>query len=182
MGLKDWTTRDLMILAALVVGLAVVSAISSYLRTVLEASLGPIGNRLVMVINIVVLFVPIYLLRRPGSAVLASILIGLISLPFSPFGLVSLVGYLVGGLLVELIFAGGRYRTYTLAFLMIAGIIYNAISLGLIWVPLEVGALSTGALIAVAVATVVGGALGGWLTKMIGDGVAQSGIMSLAGE
>lgn len=179
-GLRNWSTRDMMILIALVLVLAVVSAIASYLRTVLEAGLGPVGNRLVMIINIVILFVPPYLLRKPLTAVLASFFIGLVSLPFSPFGLVSIVGYLVGGAIVEIIFAAGRYRNYSLKFLLIAGVIYNTITLGLIWVPLQVGALSALGIAAVLTATVVGGMLGGWFTKLIGDGIIKSGVMSAA--
>lgn len=177
-GLKSWTTRDIMILAAMVVTLAVVSAISSYLRTVLEAAFGPVGNRLVMVINIFVLFVPPYLLRKPLSAIMASFLIGLVSLPFSPFGLVSLVGYLVGGAITEVIFAAGRYRNYSLRFLIIGGVVYNAISLVFIWIPMQISSLNMVGIVSVLIATLVGGIVGGWLTKVVGDAVLKSGVIS----
>ncbi|MEM7031726.1 MAG: ECF transporter S component [Chloroflexota bacterium] len=176
--LQTWSTRDILTLAAIVGALAVVSAISAYARTGLEAAFGPIGNRIVMVINIFVLFVPPYFIRRPLTAVLASVLIGVILLPVSPFGLISLVGYLVGGIITELIFATGRYRTYSARFLIIGGIVYNAITLGLIWIPLQVGALGTIGLLGMIIGTLVGGALGGWLTKRVGDAVQQSGVLA----
>ena len=55
------------------------------------------------------------------------------------------------------------------------GIIYNAITLGFVWIPLQVGSLGAVGIGGVLLATVVGGALAGWLTKLIGDGLRQSG-------
>ncbi|MEM7126009.1 MAG: ECF transporter S component [Chloroflexota bacterium] len=177
-GLRSWKTTDILTLVAIVIGLAVVSFVSSYARTVLEAALGPFGNRIVMVVNIVILFTVPFLIRKPLAAIIGALLLGLVQLPFSPFGLISIVGFLVGGIITELIFAAGRYRRYGLGFLLVAGVAYNLITLAFVWVPLQIGALGPVGLVGIFMATLIGGLLGGWITKLIGDGLIQSGVMT----
>ncbi|MEM7798514.1 MAG: ECF transporter S component [Chloroflexota bacterium] len=175
--LKRWSTRDLLILVALSIVVAGVNFFSSALRVFLEASIGVYGNRITMVINIIILFIIPYLIRRPGAALLGAVLSGLIQLPFSPFGLISIVGFTIGGLITEILFATGRYRTYTHRFILIIAVVYNLITLGFVWALFQIGSLNVIGIVGVFVASIVGGLLGGWLTTLIGDGMRGSGVL-----
>ncbi|MEM7334952.1 MAG: ECF transporter S component [Chloroflexota bacterium] len=178
MNLKKWTTRDILILVALSIAVSLLTFVSSSLRTFLEASIGIYGNRITMVLNIIILFIIPYLIRRPFAAILGALLSGLIQLPFSPFGIISIVGFLVGGIIGEILFATGRYKNYSTRFILIIGVVYNLITLGFVWVLLQVGSLNPLAIAGVFVASIIGGLLGGWLTVLIGDGLLKSGVLS----
>ena len=120
-----------------------------------------------------------YLVRRPLAAIVSALVMGLVSLPFMPGGVAIIFGYLIGGVLAELSYAAGRYRTYTLPFMMSIGLIYNLIGVGLIWVPLQVGSLTITAVVGVFALSAVMGLVGGWLTKTLGDALLNSGVMTI---
>ena len=72
----------------------------------------------------------------------------------------------------------GRYRSYSLRFMLIAGVVYNFFTLLVAWIPYQYSALSVIGIIGVLIATVIGGLVAGWLIYMIGESLRQSGILA----
>ncbi|NTV63421.1 MAG: ECF transporter S component [Oscillochloris sp.] len=66
-------------------------------------------------------FMASYILRRPGTALLVSLLYSLVQVPFNPYGISVLLGGLIGGIAYELPFLFTRYRHYHLTFLLLIG-------------------------------------------------------------
>ncbi|MEM7336621.1 MAG: ECF transporter S component [Chloroflexota bacterium] len=180
--LKSWKTRDILVLVMISLVLALITFAGAWVRTSLEAAIGVFGNRIVSPLIIVIVYTGAYIVRRPLAAIISALVMGLVSSPFLPAGLATIFGYLIGGILVEISFAIGGYRNYSLPFMLACGLVYNLIGIGLIWVPFRLGALSPLALGGVVIITVVTGLIGGWLTKAIGDAVMQSGVMTQNAE
>ncbi|MEM7799771.1 MAG: ECF transporter S component [Chloroflexota bacterium] len=179
--LKSWTTRDIMVLVIISMALALITFAGAWIRTTLEAALGVYGNRLMSPLIIFIVFTAAYIVRRPMAAVLSALIMGLVASPFLPAGLATIFGYAIGGFLAEACFAIGRYRSYSLPFMLVSGLAYNLIGIGLIWVPFQLGALSVPALAAVFGITIVAGLFGGWLTKFMGDSILNSGVVGQQG-
>ncbi|MEM9775171.1 MAG: ECF transporter S component [Chloroflexota bacterium] len=177
--LKSWSTRDILILVALAVVVAALTVVTSPLRATLEASLGAYGNRISMLSSTLITFIIPYLIRKPGASIFGSLLTGLLQLPFSPFGVVSMVGFIIGGVIAEIMFASGRYRNYTLRFMLILTILYNLITLAFVWVPQQVGSLNAVGIGVIVLMSMVIGALAGWITVMIGNGMLNSGVLQI---
>lgn len=180
--LHDWKTRDILVLVVISLALALITFAGSWVRTSLEAALGVFGHRLASPLIIVIVFTGAYIVRRPLAAIVSALVMGLVSSPFLPAGLATIFGYLIGGILAELFFAAGRYKNYSLRFMLISGVIYNLIGIGLIWVPFQVGSLAPLAIAGVFAISIVAGLVGGWLTKWIGDSIMQSGVMPVLSD
>ncbi|MEM8857820.1 MAG: ECF transporter S component [Chloroflexota bacterium] len=177
--LKSWSTRDILILVALAVVVAALTVVTSPLRATLEASLGAYGNRISMLASTLITFIIPYLIRKPGASMIGAILTGLLQLPFSPFGVVSMVGFIIGGIIVEILFAAGRYRNYSLSFILSITVAYNLITLAFVWVPQQIGQLGAVGIVAMFVLSVVIGAIAGWITVLIGNAMLNSGVLQM---
>jgi energy-coupling factor transport system substrate-specific component len=65
-------------------------------------------------------FVAQALLRRPGIALLTSVIMGLINAAFTPFGVQQLMNFVVVGIVMELPFAVTLYRRWSKRFFWVA--------------------------------------------------------------
>ena len=81
-----WSTRDLMVISAIGVALGVVLVPVIYATMALHAALGPLGMATIWGLYVVPLLVTTRIMRRPGAALLTSLLVPLVQLPFGPGG------------------------------------------------------------------------------------------------
>ena len=116
-----WSTRDLMVIAAIGVALGVVLVPVIYATMALHAALGPLGMASIWGPYVVPLLVATSVMRRPRAALLTSLLVPLVQLPFGPGGWIMLLLWLPAGLACEVTFFLTRYRSLGLPTLMVAG-------------------------------------------------------------
>ena len=177
-GLAKWTTRDLLVTAAISVVFAVVLLGVNYLFFMFLWPLGPLGLPASVGIWFMPLILIAYILRRPGAALIAQMMISIISAPFSPGSWAILLMIIVAGVPMELVFFAARYRNYRLYILMIAGIVPGLVYTSLRWIPVGTNLLTIEMQIAIIAITIISGALGGCLAKIIADAIAKTGVLS----
>ena len=177
-GLAKWTTRDLLVTTSLSLVFAILMLGADYLLAMFIMPLGPLA----IYASTGIWFIPpifiIYILRRPGVVLLSQLIMAIISVPFSPFGWMQLLGAVVVGLPIELVFWATRYRNYHLPVLLMGGIVAGVVNLAFGWVPYGISLLAMGMQITIVVASIVSGAVGGWLAKLLADAIAKTGVLS----
>ena len=103
---------------------------------------------------------------------------GIVMLPFSPYGLIGIVWAAAGGLECEVPFLAARYRKYSTSFLMLGGAVATLISTLLEYPLYGHAALALGVQITMLAVTVLSGALGGLLSKLLADAMLKAGFMA----
>ena len=173
-----WKTRDVVVAAALAVPLGLVFSVwlIGWNAAQLVPALGHIVGGLYVVAGVLVG----YVLRRPGAAFLGEMIAALVEWPLAPYGPIILFLGLLQALGVEAVFAGFRYRNYSLPVLMLAGAVGAlAVLFGRFYVAFGYGALAPQEQAIRIVATIVGGAVfGGLLGKLLGDGLVKTGVLN----
>ncbi|PDV98983.1 ECF transporter S component [Candidatus Chloroploca asiatica] len=177
-GLMAWTTRDLMILMAIALVFGLLLTGMTYAFVLTMVFLTPmLSNGLFGGIWLLPAFMASYVLRRPGTALLTSLLYSLVMVPFSPYGVGVVFGGLIGGLCYELPFLFTRYRSYGLPMLVFGGAWANLATV-LIHVPLSGGVnLAPGIWVLVVLVALVSGALGGWLATVLANALSRTGVL-----
>jgi energy-coupling factor transport system substrate-specific component len=120
-----------------------------------------------------------YVVRRPGTALLASFLAALTEVLLgTPFGIAALWAGLVQGLGAEVVFAAGRWRNYSLVTLMTAGVMSGVFAYGYEYVVLSYGALTPAVQIGLFLVRIPSAAiLAGGLGKLLGDALLRTGVV-----
>jgi energy-coupling factor transport system substrate-specific component len=175
--LKDWTTRDLLVSAVIALVFALLLAGANYLL-VLVTPLGPLAVQALSGLWVIPGICTAYILRRPGAAFSNQLLIGIIQVPLTPYGWMTVVGQLTYGIATEIVFAVTRYRNFGTAVLLIAGALTTLFNLGISFGPLGYLNLQVGEQIAVIVITLLSGALCGWVAKVLADAIAKTGVLN----
>jgi energy-coupling factor transport system substrate-specific component len=175
--LKDWTTRDILVTAAIAAALAIVSTGANYLMAPLHA-LGPAAAWAITGIWVIPGVFTAYVVRRPGAAFLSQLLTGIMQAPFSPFGWTTVIRALVTGVPSEGIFLATRYRNYRLPLLLVVAGVANVVHLAVGYVPHGYFNLPPGVQIAMWVITWISGVVAGGLAKGLGDVLAQTGVLA----
>ena len=148
-----FSTAELVFTAVAGVVSGVVNVGFGIVYTALAASAGPLVAGLISPFGLVPI-VAIYVVRKPGTAVLAGLLNGVIQfLAGDPAGLWTLAFGVATGLGAEVIFLIGRYRKWSKLTCFIAGSLSQTASLALIyiafgWMGLSLGHIVAGVLIA----------------------------------
>lgn len=176
----QWRTRDFIVSAALAVPLGLVWSFAYGFvwlaaRGILP-QLGDVFDGFYIVAGVLVG----YVIRRPGAALLGEMLAALIELPFTGFGAVVLWLGLVQGLGVEIVFLATRYRRFDLPIMLLAGAMGALVAVIGYSYPFEgwLG-LEPGVQVLRLVLKLVGGAiLAGLVGKLIGDALAQTGVLN----
>jgi len=167
------------VVAALGVALGVALVPVLYASLPLQAALGPLYQVLVAGLFSVPGLVALYVTRRPGAALVNGIFVGLVQVPFTPFGWTVAIGALSAAIACELPFLATRYRRFGLPTLVTAGAVAALLGLALVYVPLGYAALAPAVQAALVLGTAVSGALlGGLLAKLLADALASTGVLS----
>jgi energy-coupling factor transport system substrate-specific component len=177
-GLATWNTRDILVAAVIPVVLGVILIPVLLYTHALMMVIPPFVNGLSTGLWVIAGIMVPYIIRRPGSAFLGALLVGLIEGPFSPFGWIILLLQVAVGVFCEIPFALTRYRTYTLLFLCCAGAIGNLGPVVINYALYHSASLAPAAQITSIVAHLLGGALGGLVAKLLADALAKTGALS----
>ncbi|MEM7126010.1 MAG: ECF transporter S component [Chloroflexota bacterium] len=177
--MKSWKTRDILITAVLGIVLGLLSTAVDYAYTAGGAALGPLlPQTLIGSVMFTALFIP-FVVRKPGAALIGMLVIGLVQVPLSPNGILSLVVSGIYGLLIEVAFLITRYRRYGLPMLMITAMVVGAIGLALGYIPNNFHNLAYGAQ-ALLWGLVIGSCLlGAWLVAVLAKSLTNSGVLGL---
>lgn len=175
--LASWNTRDLLVAVVIPVVLALLLIPVMLYTHALMMVIPPFVSGLVTGLWVIAGIMVAYIIRRPGSAFLGALLVGLIQGPFSPFGWVILLIQAAVGIFSEVPFALTRYRVYTLLFLCAAGAIGNLGPIAITYALYNTASLELAAQISNIVFNLVGGLVGGLIAKLLTDALAQTGAL-----
>lgn len=178
-GLKGWSTRDLLVVAVIGIVFGLLTIPVHLVVTSLEMLSGPIGSRVIVGIFFVPGLMAPYIVRRPGAALLATLISSLVQVPANPYGWAVIALSLVNGVPVEVAFLVTRYRRFSLVMMMITGALvvvpgYFGHAAGFGYANLSL-AVVVGGLVMAMVSTAV---LGGWLAKALADAIARTGVLN----
>jgi energy-coupling factor transport system substrate-specific component len=177
-GLRGWSTRDLLVVAAIGAALGAALIPFIYANLALHA-VGPVVAWTFTGLFAVPNLVALYVTRRPGAGLVSGIFVGLVQTPFNPAGWVILSSSLLFGLGAELPFLITRYRRYGRTFLVVAGAVACVPPLAFIYVPTGLMNLSPAVQIGIILTALLSGALlGGLLAKLLADALARTGVLS----
>ena len=121
-----------------------------------------------------------YIIRKPGAAIAGETIAAIVEvLAGSPFGVAAILAGFVQGVGAEVGFAVGRWRSYSLAIMGLAGALSAILAYGHDFVLLGYSQFGTDIQIGIFVTMVVSGiVLGGWFSKAIGDALARTGVLA----
>jgi energy-coupling factor transport system permease protein len=177
---RGWTTRD----AVLVAVLAVVFGFVYIQYTpiwIAAAGLGAqIGQEAVFGFWLIAGVLASYITRRPGAALVGEFLAALAEVLFgAAAGTPLLVTGIMEGLGAEIVFGARGWRDYSLRTVVLAGAGAMLVALPWNWFRLGYFELNPGFLVVLLIVRLLSGAiLSGLLTKVIGDALARTGVLS----
>jgi len=167
------------VIAAIGAALGVALVPVTYLGLALMAALGPFLYVLAASFSRVPSVMAMYVVRRPGAAVLGALVAGLVQVPFTPTGWVILVAFAFSGVGCELPFLLTRYRRFGHPMLMAAGAVSALLGLALQYVPFGYANLALSVQLALILTAATGGAvITGGLAKLLADALARTGVLS----
>jgi energy-coupling factor transport system permease protein len=177
---RGWTTRD----AVLVAVLAVVFGFLYIQFTpiwIAAAGLGAqIGQEAVFGFWLIAGVLASYITRRPGAALVGEFLAAMAEVLFgAAAGTPLLVTGIMEGLGTEIVFGLRGWRDYSLTTVVLAGTVGMLVALPWNWYRLGYFELSPGFLVVLLIVRLLSGAIiSGLLTKVVGDALARTGVLS----
>lgn len=178
-GWLAWSTRDILVIAAIGVVFGIIMAVLTYVY-MLMVVLGPIVAWAWIGLYILPGFFIAYVLRRAGAAFLIALLYCLVILPVSPYGPSIMITGLIYAVTGEAAVAiGTRYRHFGLPSMILTGAMGGVVLLVvyLIFYPDSYN-LALPILIGVIAATILSSTVSGVITKYLADAVARTGVLS----
>lgn len=179
LGLSRWTTRELIVTVVISVALGLIFMAYGILYLALAPLLGQVGIMLLLGFYYLTGILVPYIVRRPGTALLASFLAAVTELLVgSPFGIAAVWAGLIQGLGAEVVFALRGWRDYRLPILIAAAVLsgvfayvyeYFLLSYGVLEPMVQLGLF----LVRIPSAVI----LAGWLGKILGDALARTGVL-----
>ena len=176
--INKWDTRDLLITAIISIVFAVLLLGVTYVYMMIIVPLGPLAMFSLHGIWFIPPVFVAYVIRRPGAALLSQTMISVTTVAFSSWGWMELMIVITRGLPIELGFLAMRYRNYSFPALMGISAITGLFAVAIFWVPLGINILSFGMQIATILAAIINAAVAGWVTKMLADTIAKTGVLS----
>ncbi|MEM7331387.1 MAG: ECF transporter S component [Chloroflexota bacterium] len=177
-GLKAWTTRDLLVMIAIAIVLGLILAVLNFVYLNLMPY-GPIVRDTISGFWFIPSIAVMYIVHRPGTAVLTRILVNIVQIPFSPFGVTELVVSVLFGAASEIPFLATRYRNFRLPVLLASGGLAGLLNFGLLYAFLGGNLLSWGVVVVWFIVCIVSGALlGGGGAKLLIDRIVKTGVLA----
>ncbi len=174
-----WKTKEVVLTVILSVACGVIYLGWSTLWIPISALVGPVGAGFMFGIWVIASPIVAYIIRKPGAAFIAEVMAAAVELlTGSHFGLSALLVGVFQGIGSEIAFAIFRYKRFNLITLMLSGalaavmgMIYNILANGY-------GFYTTGVFFTTLGIHIISGIiLGGWLAKVIVDGLAKTGVL-----
>jgi energy-coupling factor transport system substrate-specific component len=177
---RGWTTRDAVLVAVLAVvfGFLYIQFVPIWIAA---AGLGAqIGQEAVFGFWLIAGVLASYITRRPGAALVGEFLAALAEVLFGvAAGTPLLVTGIMEGLGAEIVFGARRWRDYSLTTVVLAGTVGMLVALPWNWFRLGYFELNPGFLVVLLIVRLVSGAIiSGLLSKVIGDALARTGVLS----
>ena len=178
-GLAGWSTRDLLVTAAIGIVFGPVIAGALNLSIFLMAALTPLAAYpLVWPIFVLAAVMAPYIIRKPGAAVISELVTGLIMVPFTPYGFATLVGRLIEGVAYESPFLVTRYRRWGWISMMLSPALAVMPMFTMVMFSMGGFNLEPGMIVLLYAGSLVAGAIGGALAKALADAVAKTGVLN----
>lgn len=173
-----WSTKDILVTGMIGVVFSFVLIAATYAYLAVIGGFGPAFARVFNGVYLIPGLMALYLIRKPGAALVAQLIAGTVMIPFSPYGWFMLIGQGVNGLTTEIPFFSVLYKKYSLAFLMVAGGVASCIGT-LSEYPMA-GYASLDASIQLTMFTIsaISGGLGGLIAKILAEAVMKTGLLS----
>ncbi|QBD77886.1 hypothetical protein EPA93_18560 [Ktedonosporobacter rubrisoli] len=175
--LETWNTRDLLVAVLIPVVFGIILLPILLYTHALMMVIPPFVNALLTGLWVLAGIMVPYILRKPGSAFLGALLVGVIEGPFSPFGWIILLIQAVVGLFSEVPFALTRYRNFTLLFLCCAGAVGNLGPVAINYALYNSSRLAPAVQLISIIAHLLGGLLGGLFARLVADALARTGVL-----
>ena len=177
---RGWTTRDAVLVAVLAVvfGFLYIQFVPIWIAS---AGLGAqIGQEAVFGFWLIAGVLASYITRRPGAALVGEFLAALAEVLFGvAAGTPLLVTGIMEGLGAEIVFSARRWRDYSLTTVVVAGTVGMLVALPWNWFRLGYFELNPGFLVVLLIVRLLSGAIiSGLLSKVIGDALARTGVLS----
>lgn len=184
---RSWSTRDIVVTAALAVAVGISFIVYDWIYVVAQSILGPIAQSIAEGFWLLgALLVP-YVVRRPGSALFGEVIAAVVEASFNPFGITVILAGLLEGAGAEIVFLSTRYRRFSWKVMAIAGgfdalfFFWTRVAWTSGYVALDAGSLvfklAPATVIAFMVLEVISGGLAGWLAKVVGDALVPTGVL-----
>ncbi|MEG2017456.1 MAG: ECF transporter S component [Clostridium sp.] len=121
---KKLKLKEIVVIAMMSALIGVVFTVLDSLYQPLQAVAGPLGGDIINGLYLLSALLPIYVIRKPGAALVGSLFVGVINLLLgSPYGIHIIVAATLQGVGAELIFAVYGYKKYELLQVGLAGIV-----------------------------------------------------------
>ena len=177
-GLASWKTRDLLVTAVIGIVFGLVFAGAMNLSMILMAGLTPlISVILVMPVSVAAGMTALYIIRKPGTAIISELLSGLIMMPFTLYGFAALPGRLMEGVLYEAPFLVTRYRRWGWMSMMLSPALPAMALFTMAMFSMGGFNLKPGMIVLLYVGNFVAAAIGGALAKALADAIAKTGVL-----
>lgn len=176
---ERWTTRDIVVAAALAVAVGLVWVGWTWLWYWAQALFGQPAREFLGGFWIIGGVLVPYIIRKPGAAIVGEFVAALVELPLTPFGAIVLLAALIEGAGSELVFFLTRYRVWNTLVLFLAGCSGAAVFFVtyVYWVQ-GYGRFGLGAVaLYFALRTLGGGVLAGLGARLLGDALAATGVL-----
>lgn len=169
-------TRNLMTVAAIAVVSLIIIIPLTYAET---ASVGTykaavVGSAFMGLWSLVFLL-PLVVVRRGGAAIIAGLIIGIVSAIATPAGPAGIVGSLLGGVFVEIPFAVTLYRRWNNTMFLISGGVFGLLN-AIVYITALKIAVGIGSNLLIVILCVVSGIVGAVLAIAIGRALARAGV------
>ncbi len=176
---RGWTTRDIMVTAIISIGLGVLYIPITYFTAWLMSF--PFALALVIGIYYWPIIMVSYLIRKPGTDLFAALVVFIMMVPLTPYGLQVVAMVLLIGLPIEIALLVGRYK-FKLWSMMLAGGLSGLVNSVMPFITMGFGNLSPILRVVYFVEfTVCSALVGGLLAKWIGDAVINTGVITPEG-
>lgn len=169
-------TRNLMTVAALAVVGALIVVPMTYIGAAWATTpKGVLAACALMGVWVIPYLLPAVVVRRPGAAVIAGTIMGIITAFSHPMGPMAIIGNVIGGLYIEIPLALFLYRKWTWWSFGVAGAVFGFLN-GLAYAFAIVQGADSMMRVAIVALAVVSAWLGVAITLLIGRLLKQAGV------
>jgi energy-coupling factor transport system permease protein len=177
-----YTTRDIVVIAILVAIGGAIAAPLGNLWYVANSSLGPLGGALLQGVFMWTYVLGMWLVRKPGTALIIGILTVLVELALGNVSGIGTLGWgVTQGLAIEVIMAFGKYRNFSMLAAILCGA--GASQFGTAWTAILYGwdpATVSDVWFAVPVNLISGAIASGLVPYLLTQAIARTGLVRTA--